>query len=43
MEFGFTKEEEAFRQEVRHFLKDNPPESFPLQAEDDGFGYGGWY
>ncbi len=42
MDFRFTKDEEAFRQEVRQFLKDVPPENFPLQMIDDGHGTGGW-
>jgi len=42
MEFRFTEKEEAFRKEVRDFLKDEPPEQFPYQLEDDGFGMGGW-
>jgi len=42
MDFSFTKEEEAVREEVRKFLKENPPEKFELQMEDDGFGFGSW-
>lgn len=42
MEFKFSKEEEAFRQEIRDFLKKNPPDSFPKQQEDDAYGFGGW-
>jgi len=42
MDFSFTKEDVAWRQEVKQFLKDNPPESFPLQGGDEGYGYGGW-
>jgi hypothetical protein len=40
MEFGFTAEEEAFRQEVRHFLDANPPENFPEDGMDAGYGSG---
>ena len=32
MEFGFTADDGAFRQEVRQFLHHNPPESFPKMA-----------
>lgn len=42
MDFRFSKDEEAFREEVRRFLKEAPPETFPLQMEDDGYGSGGW-
>jgi alkylation response protein AidB-like acyl-CoA dehydrogenase len=40
MEFGFTPDEEAFRQEVRQFLHDHPPESFPEDGMDAGYGSG---
>jgi hypothetical protein len=40
MEFGFTAEEEAFRQEVRQFLQANPPENFPEDGMDAGYGSG---
>ena len=40
MEFGFTMEEEAFREEVRQFLRDNPPERFPEDGMDAGYGSG---
>lgn len=42
MEFGFTPEQEAFRQEVREFIAQYPPESFPAQSEDSGYGTGKW-
>ncbi|MBI2846690.1 MAG: acyl-CoA dehydrogenase family protein [Chloroflexi bacterium] len=42
MEFQFTPEQQDFRREVKDFLKQNPPETFPLQNEDSGFGFGGW-
>lgn len=41
MEFRFTKAEEEFRSEVRKFIEDKPPDSFPVELEDDGFGLGG--
>jgi alkylation response protein AidB-like acyl-CoA dehydrogenase len=40
MEFGFSADEEAFRQEVRQFLRDHPPESFPEDGMDAGYGSG---
>jgi alkylation response protein AidB-like acyl-CoA dehydrogenase len=40
MEFGFTADDEAFRQEVRQFLHRNPPESFPADGMDAGYGSG---
>jgi alkylation response protein AidB-like acyl-CoA dehydrogenase len=40
MEFGFTVEEEAFREEIRQFLRDHPPESFPEDGMDAGYGSG---
>jgi alkylation response protein AidB-like acyl-CoA dehydrogenase len=40
MEFGFTAEEEAFREEIRQFLHENPPESFPEDGMDAGYGSG---
>ncbi len=42
MEFGFTQEEEAFREEVREFIRRYPPETFPTQGEDSGYGTGRW-
>ncbi len=42
MDFRFSAEAEAFRQEVRRFVKEEPPQSFPLQNPDDAFGIGGW-
>lgn len=42
MDFKFTEQQEAWRQEVRGFLKRNPPENFPIQCPDDGFGCGAW-
>lgn len=40
MEFGFTAEENAFREDIRQFLRDNPPESFPVEGMDAGYGSG---
>jgi len=40
MDFRFTDEEEKFRDEVRGFLKDNPPEKFETEYHDEGFGMG---
>ena len=40
MEFGFSAEEQAFRQEVRQFLHDHPPEQFPQEGMDAGYGSG---
>jgi alkylation response protein AidB-like acyl-CoA dehydrogenase len=40
--FRFSSEEEAFRQEIRNFLKENPPGQFPIQDDDEGYGYGAW-
>ena len=40
MDFAFSPEEEAFRAEVRAFLRDNPPERFPEDGMDAGYGSG---
>jgi alkylation response protein AidB-like acyl-CoA dehydrogenase len=40
MEFGFTPDDDAFRQEVRQFLHHNPAESFPEDGTDAGYGSG---
>jgi alkylation response protein AidB-like acyl-CoA dehydrogenase len=40
MEFGFTSEEDAFRQEVRQFLSDFPPQRFAVDGMDAGYGSG---
>lgn len=42
MDFSLKPEEEAFRQEVRNFIKSEPPEGFPTQGEDEGYGFGAW-
>lgn len=40
MEFGFTAEEQAFREEVRAFVAAHPAERFPLDGMDAGYGSG---
>jgi len=40
MEFGFTHEERAFRDDVRRFLADHPPSQFPVDGMDAGYGSG---
>lgn len=40
MDFGFTAEQEAWRQEIKAFLKDNPPEKFQAQDWEDSWGHG---
>jgi alkylation response protein AidB-like acyl-CoA dehydrogenase len=40
VEFGFTPEEEAFREEVRRFVAEHPPERYPLDGMDAGYGSG---
>jgi alkylation response protein AidB-like acyl-CoA dehydrogenase len=40
MEFGFTPEEQAFRDEVRRFVADHPADRFPLDGMDAGYGSG---
>jgi alkylation response protein AidB-like acyl-CoA dehydrogenase len=40
MEFGFTAEEQAFRDEVRRFVAEHPPEGYPLEGMDAGYGSG---
>ena len=42
MDFGFTASEEEFREEVREFLKRNPPDSFACEAPDEGTSMGGF-
>lgn len=42
MDFSFTSQQEAWRKEVREFLRENPEGSFTLQKGDDGYGLGGW-
>ena len=40
MEFAFTAEEQAFREDIRQFLRDHPPETFPHEGMDAGYGSG---
>ena len=40
MDFARTDEEAAFAEEVRRFLGEHPPESFPLDGMDAGYGSG---
>lgn len=40
MEFGFTAEEQAFRDEVRAFVAAHPADRFPLDGMDAGYGSG---
>lgn len=40
MEFGFSPEEEAFREEIRRFLREHPPAGFPVDGMDAGYGSG---
>ena len=40
MDFGFTADEQTFAEEVRAFLRANPPESFPETGMDAGYGSG---
>lgn len=40
MEFAFSSEEDAFREDVRAFLRQHPPELFPEDGMDAGYGSG---
>ncbi len=40
MDFGFSADELAFAEEVRTFLRRHPPESFPIDGMDAGYGSG---
>ena len=40
MNFDFTEAEQAFADEVRRFLCANPPETFPVDGMDAGYGSG---
>jgi hypothetical protein len=42
MEFLYSPEEEAFRQEFRKFLQEMAPRQFPTRARELGYGFGGW-
>src|SRR5437870_12311573 len=40
MDFTFTADEQAFAAEVRRILRDHPPEAFPVDGMDAGYGSG---
>jgi alkylation response protein AidB-like acyl-CoA dehydrogenase len=40
VDFGFTADEQAFAEEVRAFLRAHPPDSFPVDGMDAGYGSG---
>src|SRR5258706_16288695 len=40
MEFGFSAAEQAFAEDVRRFLRDNPLDRFLLDGMDAGYGSG---
>jgi alkylation response protein AidB-like acyl-CoA dehydrogenase len=40
MNFDLTEAEQAFAEEVRLFLRANPPETFPIDGMDAGYGSG---
>src|SRR6266850_1256306 len=40
MNFDFTETEQAFAEEVRRFLRANPPETFSIDGMDAGYGSG---
>ncbi|MGH7389856.1 MAG: acyl-CoA dehydrogenase family protein [Candidatus Rokuibacteriota bacterium] len=40
MDFAFTADEQAFAAEVRRFLTEHPPERFPVDGMDAGYGSG---
>lgn len=40
MDFTLTAEEETFAEDVRRFLRDHPPERFPVDGMDAGYGSG---
>jgi alkylation response protein AidB-like acyl-CoA dehydrogenase len=42
MDFRFSEKEEKLRAEVREFCEKEPPETFPYEIEDEGYGFGGW-
>jgi len=42
MDFRFSEQEEKLRAEVRQFCEKEPPETFPCEIEDEGYGFGGW-
>ena len=40
MDFQFSPDEQAFAEEVRGFLRAHPPESYPIDGMDAGYGSG---
>jgi len=40
MEFAFTADEQAFAEDVRRFIAEHPPERYPLDGVDAGYGSG---
>jgi alkylation response protein AidB-like acyl-CoA dehydrogenase len=40
MDFGFSAGEQSFAAEVRQFLRENPPDRFPVDGMDAGYGSG---
>src|SRR5256885_16182032 len=40
MEFEFSAAEQAFAEDVRRFLRDNPLDRFPVDGMDAGYGSG---
>ena len=40
MNFDFSPAEQAFAEEVRGFLRAHPPETFPVDGMDAGYGSG---
>jgi alkylation response protein AidB-like acyl-CoA dehydrogenase len=40
MDFGRSPDEAAFAEEVRAFLREHPPETFPVDGTDAGYGSG---
>jgi len=42
MDFRFSEQEEKLRAEVHKFCEEEPPDSFPCEIEDEGYGFGGW-
>ena len=42
MEFRFSEQQEKLRKEVQEFCQQEPPEGFPCEIEDEGYGFGGW-
>jgi alkylation response protein AidB-like acyl-CoA dehydrogenase len=40
MEFAFTAGEQASRKDIRQLLRDRPPETFPHEGMDAGYGSG---